>query len=175
MKKIFRCTDQFLRDIRRDLVRPHAFAAERVAFISIRAACTEDSLVLLAEGYHPVADEDYLDDRTVGAMMNQEAIRKALDIALLQQVGMVHVHLHEHMGRPTFSRTDRREQLKFVPDFFKVRPQMPHGAVVLSHNMAAGRIWLNATDTVSISEFNLTGPRMTIDMVKPDGRVDFKV
>jgi hypothetical protein len=174
MRTIFRCTDQFFRDVRGDLARPHAFAAERVAFISIRATSTADSLVFLAEGYHPIADEDYLDDPTVGAMMSQEAIRKALDIALLQQAGMVHVHMHEHMGRPTFSRTDRREQPKFVPDFFKVRPQMPHGAVVLSHNMAAGRVWLNPTNSVSISEFNVTGPRMTVDTVRTDGRVDFE-
>jgi len=173
MKTIFRCTDQFLRDVRHDLARPHAFAAERVAFISIRATSTEDSLVLLAAGYHPVADHDYIDDPTVGAMMNQEAIRKALDIALLQQAGMIHVHMHEHVGRPTFSRTDRREQLKFVPDFFKVRPQMPHGSLVISHDMAAGRIWLTPDTTVSISEFNITGPRMTID--RSDGRLDFSV
>ncbi len=174
MNVIFRCTDQFLREARRDLSRPHAFAAERVAFTSIRAAATQDSLVLLAEGYHPVADQDYLHDPTVGAMMNQEAIRKSLDIALLQQAGMIHVHMHEHMGRPVFSRTDRREQLKFVPDFFKVRPQMPHGAVVVSHNMAAGLIWLNAKTTASITEFDVTGPRMSIDTDKPDGRVDLK-
>jgi hypothetical protein len=55
-------------------------------------------LVLLAEGYHPVADDDYIDDPTVGAMMGQEAIRKALKVALLQPVGMFHVHVHEHRG-----------------------------------------------------------------------------
>lgn len=81
--------------------------------------------------------------------------------------------MHEHRGRPTFSPTDRREQLNFVPDFFKVRPQMPHGAVVLSHDMANGRLWLNPVTNVSISEFNTTGPRMVIDTGRSGGGVGF--
>ena len=98
MKTIFRATDRFLKDVRQDLSRPHRFAAERVGFISIRAADTGMSLVLLAEGYHPVADGDYIDDATVGAMMGQEAIRKALNVALLHPVGMFHVHMRSTGG-----------------------------------------------------------------------------
>jgi hypothetical protein len=174
MKTIFRTTDRFLADVRRDLARPHRFAAERVGFISIRAASTAASLVLLGESYHPVADDDYIDDTSVGAMMGQEAIRKALNIALLQPVGMIHVHMHEHKGRPGFSPTDRREQLKFVPDFFKVRRQMPHGAIVLSHDQAIGRVWLDPETVVGISEFNTIGSHVIIDMNRPVGRrLDF--
>jgi len=142
MTVIFRATAAFMRDVREDLVRPHPFAAERVAFISVRASWANDDLLLLAQGYHPVADEEYIDDDSVGAMMGQEAIRKALDIALLNPVGMFHVHMHGHKGRPGFSRTDLREQQKFVPDFFKVRPEMPHGTIILSLDRAIGRIWL---------------------------------
>jgi hypothetical protein len=173
MKMIFRATDRFLDAVRRNLARPHSFAAERVGFISIRAARTRGSLVLLAEYYHSVADADYVNDPAVGAMMGQEAIRKALNIALLQPVGMIHVHMHEHRGRPGFSSIDRREQLKFVPDFFKVRPQMPHGAIVLSHDRAIGRVWLGAETIVSISEFNTVGPRMIIDTGRSSSGVDF--
>ena len=173
MKTIFRASDLFLNDVRRDLVRPHPFAAERVGFISIRVASARHGLVLLAEGYHPVADDDYVDDPTVGAMMGQEAIRKALNVALLQPVGMIHVHMHEHRGRPSFSKIDRREQIKFVPDFFKVNPRMPHGAIVLSHDRAIGRIWLDPETIEGISEFNTVGPHMMIDTVGSGGRVDF--
>lgn len=173
MKTIFRATDRFLQEVRQDLARPHRFAAERVGFISIRAASAGRSLVLLAEGYHAVGDDDYIDDATVGAMMGQEAIRKALNVALLQPVGMVHVHMHEHRGRPGFSSIDLREQLKFVPDFFKVLRQMPHGAMVLSHDRAAGRIWLDPETVVGISEFDTVGTRTVVDVVRPSGRVDF--
>lgn len=173
MKAIFRATSPFLFDVRRDLARPHRFAAERVGFISIRAANAGSNIILLAEGYHPVADDDYIDDSTVGAMMGQEAIRKALNVALFKPVGMFHVHVHEHMGRPSFSRTDLREQLKFVPDFFKVRRSMPHGAIVLSHDRTIGRVWLNPKKVVGISEFNTVGSRMTIDIAPSGRRVDF--
>jgi hypothetical protein len=163
---IFRATTSFVQDLRQDLSRSHRFAAERVGFVAVRAAKTDSALILFAESYYPVADDDYVDNRTVGAMMGQEAIRKALDVALLSPVGMFHVHMHEHRGRPTFSGTDEREQLKFVPDFFKVRRQLPHGAIVLSHDRASGRAWLSPVDIVAFSEFNLIGPRVSVDIVK---------
>jgi hypothetical protein len=170
MRMTFRATDRFMQDVRRDLARPHRFAAERVGFISIRAAKAANVVILLAEDYHPLDDDDYVDDSTVGAMMGQEAIRKALNVALLQAAGMFHVHMHGHTGRPGFSRIDLREQLKFVPDFFKVRRQMPHGAVVLSRDRATGRAWLCAGTIVNISEFNTVGPRTRIDIEPSGGR-----
>ena len=91
--------------------------------------------------------------------MGQEAIRKALNVALLQPVGMFHVHMHGHKGPPGFSRTDLTEQVHFVPDFFKVRKDMPHGAIVLSHDRATGRVWLNPDRVLDISEFNVVGWR----------------
>jgi hypothetical protein len=173
MRTIFRATDRFLEDVRRDLARPHPFAAERVGFISIRAtSADDDTLLLLAADYHPLADDEYVDDSTVGAMMGQEAIRKALEVALMRSVGIIHVHMHEHSGRPHFSRIDVREQLKFVPDFFKVRREMPHGAVVLSHDRANGRIWLDRDTIVNISEFDVMGRRLTIDVAPSGGRLD---
>lgn len=159
----FRAMDNFMDKVRRDLTRPHRFAAERVGFISIRAAQGHEHLMLLAQEYYPVADEDYLNDRSVGAMMGQEAIQKALEVALLKPVGMFHVHLHGHRGEPRFSSTDLREQLRFVPDFFKVRPQMPHGAIVLSHDAARGRCWLTRDTIVDITESQIVGARNIIE------------
>lgn len=163
MRVVFRATSRFLEEARADLSRSHTFAAERVGFVSVSAARAGSNLILLAAGYYPVADGDYLDDPRVGALMGQEAIRKALEVALLQPVGMIHVHMHEHLGHPTFSRIDLQEQVKFVPDFFKVRPQMPHGALVLSRDRAAGRVWLAPRTAVTISEFNIVGWRMMVD------------
>jgi hypothetical protein len=93
--------------------------------------------------------------------------------ALLQPVGMVHVHVHEHSGRPAFSFVDRREQRQFVPDFFKVRREIPHGAIVLSHDRAIGSLWLDPDTIVSISEFNSVGPHTTVDAVPSERHVDF--
>jgi hypothetical protein len=163
VKTIFRATSKFLDDVRRDLERPHPFALERVGFITTRAAGGRGFLLVLAQSYHPVDDEDYLADRNVGAMMGSEAIRKGLNLALLQKVGVFHVHLHAHHGRPWFSSVDLREQMKFLPDFFKVRPELPHGAIVLSFDKVAGRIWLRPRRVRRISEFNVVGPRLSFD------------
>jgi len=173
MKIIYRATDQFMATVRRDLVRKHPFAEERVGFISVKAAQTGEGLLLLAENYYPVEDNDYLYDTNVGAMMGPDAIRKALNIALLNPVGIVHVHMHFYPGRLWFSRTDLREQLKFVPDFFKVRRDMPHGAMVLSPYTAAGRMWLSPDTIEPISEFDTSGSHVRISRSAADGSVDF--
>lgn len=142
MKILFKIAGQLLHSIRADLVRPHAFAAERVGFISCRVGGLKPSgVIILAQDYHPVADVDYLEDMTVGAMMGAGAIRKALEYAYNHKVSMFHVHLHANFGLPKFSKTDLRESEKFVPDFWNVRPEMPHGAIILSYNSIAGRCW----------------------------------
>jgi len=175
MTIIYRSTDQLMAEVRRDLVRKHPFAEERVGFISVKAAQTQDGLLLIADNYFPVADNDYLYDDTVGAMMGAEALRKALNIALLNQVGIIHVHMHLYPGRLWFSRTDLREQLKFVPDFFKVRRNMPHGAMVLSPFTAAGRMWLAPDIIERIAEFNTVGSHLKVSRSADDGSADFYV
>ena len=107
------------------------FAAERVGFLVCRAGrLTDGGLVILATGYDPVSDEDYVDDPSVGAMMGPAAIRKALERAYnggAEDLSLFHVHMHGHRGRTGFSEVDDRESRKFVPDFFNVAPAMPHG------------------------------------------------
>lgn len=55
----------------------------------------------------------------------------------MEVVSMVHVHLQEHRGRPGFSRTDLSENALFVPDFWNVQPNLPHGAVVFRFDFEA--------------------------------------
>lgn len=169
----FRANASFLASVRQDLMRPHAFAHERVGFISIRAAQGAEGIVLIAENYYPVADEDYLDDPSVGAMIGQEALRKALELALLQGVGVFHVHMHGLSQRLWFSSTDLREQHKYVPDFFTLCPQMPHGALVLNEKTAAGRVWLGPRNVKNIDAFDEVGPRFVITRAAADGSTDF--
>ena len=95
-------------------------------------------------------------------MLGAEAIRKALEIALFSPVGIFHIHMHFHSGEPRFSRTDLKEQPKFVPDFFKVRRTLPHGALVLSEDAAYGRVWLKSDQIVEITEFNFVGRTLDI-------------
>ena len=143
MKISLKITKLLIQNIRADLSREHRFAAERVGFISCRVAdLPEGGLIITANNYHPVADEDYLDDPSVGAMMGPTAIRKALQIAYTDNMCMIHVHMHEHQGIPKFSKVDLTESAKFIPDFWNVQPTLPHGTLVLSHNLAAALCWV---------------------------------
>lgn len=162
MKITFKISQGLFTEIHRDLSRPHEFATERVGFIACGAsAFGADGLLFLGETYHPVADQHYIDDSRVGAMMNSDAIRSALEIAYNRNVTMFHVHRHEHYGKPRFSRVDRQESARFVPDFFKARPSLPHGVLVLSHDSVAGLCWLaRGKHPVEIQEFVVVGPQV---------------
>lgn len=164
MRVLFKVGDRLLERVRHDLTRPHEFAAERVGFFVCRAASlSPEGVVILAHDYRPLEDEDYVDDPTVGAMMGSSAIRKALEFALNNKAGMFHVHLHEHLGRPRFSRTDASESAKFVPDFWNVRPEMPHGALVVSKDSFYGMCWYPGMAVpTEIAEFVVVGSPMVL-------------
>jgi hypothetical protein len=159
---LFKITGDLLESVRQDLLRPHEFAAERVGFISCRVGALDRSgLAILSHDYHSVADEDYVDDPSVGAMMGAAAIRKALQFALSYEVGMFHVHMHDSPGIPTPSKTDLRETAKFVPDFWNVRPEMPHGAVIVSRDALSGRCWYpGRRGPIAFSEIGVVGPHL---------------
>jgi molybdopterin-synthase adenylyltransferase len=150
----FRITADLLATIRADLHRPHPFAAERVGFISAGIASSRDGIVLLAQGYRAVAEDDYVPDDTVPVMIGPSAIRKAMQWALTDKVGIFHVHIHGGNGIPLFSGIDLRESAKFVPSFLNVAAERAHGAIVLSATAARGQVWLSREGRpVYISEF----------------------
>ena len=143
MKVYFKITTALLTAIRSDLQRPHPFAHERVGFISAGLSAFNSGLLVLAREYRSVADNEYLRDPTVGAMMGPDAIRNALQWALQDGVAIFHVHTHKGRGIPSFSGIDMRETAKFVPDFFKVAPQCVHGAIVLSNTAGHCLVWFD--------------------------------
>ena len=108
MTTIFRARSDLLRKVRGDLERPHEHAAERVGFLLCRAASLgSEGLLVLAADYHSVADEDYLRDESVGAMMGPAAIRKAMQRAYAggaQDVSLFHVHMHGRRRPAGFQR-----------------------------------------------------------------------
>lgn len=160
MKTAFRIASALLARVHSDLDRRHAFAAERVGFIACRTACADGGMLLLAQEYLAVADEDYEydPDPEVGAMMGPGAIRKALPHAYNHDVAMLHIHRHEHTGTPRFSPLDLRESAKFEPDFWKVRPGVPHGTLVLSRDSLFGLCWDSASrQPEPIDQFSVIG------------------
>ncbi|HXU21056.1 MAG TPA: hypothetical protein VN788_10780 [Verrucomicrobiae bacterium] len=137
----FKLTTSMHRQILDDLRRTHPFAAERAAFIGCKPSRSRTGILLLAHTYIPLWDEQYVNDQRFGCVFNSEAMRNAMQFALQSDASMFHVHLHEHVGPAWFSRTDLRESQCFVPDFWNVKPQLPHGALVLSADAAAGLCW----------------------------------
>jgi hypothetical protein len=153
MNTTFKANSALFAAMRQDLRRPHPFAHERIGFLSAGIAATDEGLLILARSYRPIADEDYLPDSSVGAMMNAAAIRKALQWAMSERVAIFNVHSHGGRGVPGFSGIDLRESAKYVPDFFKLAASRPHGAIVLSNDAAYGKIWFNKSETSIISKF----------------------
>lgn len=141
MRYMFRIDQGLLDQIHEDLSRPHPFAAERVGFIACRIGVAPAAEVLVAQTYVPVEDADYLPSAAMGALMGPAAIRKALQHCYGTKCAMFHVHRHEHAGLPSFSPIDVRENAKFIPDFWKVAPTRPHGAIVLSWDRACAAVW----------------------------------
>jgi hypothetical protein len=165
MKISFRLPQELYQGMQKDLSRKHRFALERVGFIECASGATDEGgLILLAQSYHPVADDHYVNDPRAGATINSSAFRAVLQRAYGRQVSIFHVHRHEHRGVPRFSETDIRESYKFVPDFFKVQRERSHGVIVLSHDSAYGLCWHpGESQPGSIREFGLIGrPNVTV-------------
>jgi len=141
MNVVFRLPTTLLVDAFEDLRRPHPFATERVGFLAAKPARSRDGLVLAAHMYLRVRDEWYLEDDGNSCVFGSDALRHALEYAYNNKASIFHVHIHDHDGIPWFSRLDLRETSRFVPDFWHVRSDFPHGAIVLSNDAAAGLCW----------------------------------
>jgi hypothetical protein len=163
MSAHFKISRRLYDETHADLARRHAFAHERVGFIYGGVARIGGGpLTILAQAYEPVADDDYLDEPGVGAMMGPDAIRKALERAYRDRTAVFHVHCHTHCGTPDFSGIDRRENDKFVPNFFNVAAARPHGAIVFSLDRLTGAVWLGRdADSVAIDRLTIVGAPMT--------------
>jgi hypothetical protein len=160
MKKItFKITQQLFETICNDLCRRHSFAEERVGFVACRFGLSpRGDLLILAYSFLQVTDDSYVDDHRFGALLGPKGFSTAFGFAYRNEVGMFHVHLHHHQGQPGFSGTDNHEMSKYVPDFFNVRPQHPHGALVFSFNSITGKCWISQNSGgISVSDFYIVG------------------
>ncbi len=151
-----------LDEIRADLSRPHSFAYERVGFVTCKVGKFDgEGWIILAANYHPVEDEDYVKDESVGAMIGSAAIRKMMQRAYDEPYSVVHVHMHEHSGRPSPSATDAREMAKLIPNFWNVRRNFPHAAVILSFDSMSGTVWdPSSKSRFAIDDFTVVGAPM---------------
>jgi hypothetical protein len=139
----FRIAKTLIDEIRKDLRRPHAFAAERVGFAKARLGRVDgsDTLVLIT-GYEPVEDDRYIDDKLSGARIDGDAIRRAMTIALQEDVGVFHVHLHDFPGIPDLGRMDGREIPRLVTTLRHTNSRRAHGILLLSEDSLSAWVCL---------------------------------
>jgi proteasome lid subunit RPN8/RPN11 len=163
VKITLKIRSELLDEILTDLRRGHPFAAERVGFIIARPTRSQSGIILFASRYVVVPDDGYAEDYSAGAVMNERTIFGAMQIGYAENVSVIHVHLHDHLGKPGFSPTDRRESAKFVPAFLGARPEYPHAAIVLSADSFVGACWLEGKkQSVPISRVVVVGPHLRV-------------
>lgn len=136
-----RATGRLYREIIDDLRRPHPFAGERVGFAlgKTGSLLDGDKLVLLTK-YHSIPDEEYVDDRKVGARIGSESITWAMQAAYFgrqEREGIFHVHLHPHSGVTRMSTVDKRDTPELIKSFHNVSPLAAHGAIIFSDDHGA--------------------------------------
>ena len=138
MKKvIIRIPEELCQKIICDLLREHSFASERVGFVIGKSKELPGSkiLILITE-YLPISDELYINDDTVGARINSEAIRSAMQIAMDRKCSIFHVHKHYGTGSPSFSRTDLIELPSIAESMVNANPDNVHGVLLLNDDSA---------------------------------------
>ena len=124
-----------------DLRRPHAHAAERIGFLYGRLTSAVAPLIVMTR-YVSVQDGQYVVDYKVGARINGDAIRAAMQGVLDTGEGVFHTHLHEWPGPPSFSATDDKELPNLIPAFRAVGPTQATGLFLLSPDSAIADVWL---------------------------------
>jgi hypothetical protein len=154
----FRIVDSLLARIRGDLRRAHPFAAERVGFVLCRVATGTEGWTILAYDHLSIADDSYIDDPRFGAVISSAGFLPPLQAAYEHPICICHAHLHDHPGRTRFSGPDEVESARFMLDFLKVRPDLPHCAVVIGEDHLWGKYWIDPKIRGRvISEFHVVG------------------
>lgn len=153
MKVRFRILKGLHNRVREDMARRHEFAFERVGFVSAKLGNRgTDELLVLATNYHPVADENYIDDPGSGARINSAAIREAMQLILDTGEGLFHVHRHAHRGKPGFSSMDLKETPRIVSSLRVVGPDQAHGMILLSNDHCIARVWTPLSDEPLVAD-----------------------
>jgi hypothetical protein len=163
MTPLIRITRSLYDAVQVDLRRPHPFAGERVGFLYGRLAnsATDRPLVLIT-AYTPLDDDRYLPDPTVGARIDSQAIRSAMQGVIDRNEGCFHVHIHAWPGSPRFGMTDLAELPRLVPSFQTVGQHHAHGLFLLSDDLAYADVWLPGQREPVAGRLNIVGFPLTL-------------
>lgn len=159
-----RTTSSMYKAMHNDLDRPHEFAYERVGFLLTRSMKVAfGTEIIVAVGYVPVADEDYVQDNSVGAKISSEAIRKIMQLMFDQKCGCFHVHKHEGFGKPYPSYTDKESLPALSKSLSGISGIHSTGFLILSDNSFFANAFVDKAKTSSaIANFSVVGSPMKL-------------
>lgn len=128
--------------IRTDLSRTHEFAYERVGFVFGNSKILPyNKELIIINGYLPVEDNHYIEDSSVGARINGEAIRAAMQLAMNRKCSVFHIHEHLGEGTPYFSSTDLLELPGIAQSLKNAHSQSIHGLILLSEDGINAKVY----------------------------------
>lgn len=137
-----------------DLNRKHPFAYERVGFLFTTSKKLDaNTTIILAKEYCPVDDLDYIKDKSVGAKIGTDAIRKSMQKLFNQKGGCFHVHQHSHSGKPHPSLIDKKSLPAIADSFSNIAKDQANGILILSDDSFYSSILLP-------NKNNLTSPQI---------------
>lgn len=134
-----------LRSMARDLVlglqKPidPKLAGERLAIVHARFASESTDTVVVVVGFDMVPDAAYVSGPDV-ANFDVRWLMNASERAAQRNCGILLTHLHEHKGVPWFSPADLRTARAVLYPMYRICPQFPQGALVMSFDSAAAII-----------------------------------
>lgn len=131
MKTTIKIPRHLFEKAKTDLLRPCAVGFERVGFFSTKCSRSNDLVLVHCIDYHPVKDDHYMVDHTVGVRIGSGAITEAMTRAFNDSVGQIHVHYHGGDGLPYPSGTDSRELPPLAKSLRNANSAEAHGWMVL--------------------------------------------
>lgn len=148
-------------EIRLDLQRKHHHAYERAGFVfGTSVEVSPNCWIVYLNEYMSIDDDHYVEDSSVGARINSEAITRGMQHAFSQKKGLFHVHLHDfdYSDLPGFSATDAeqlppvaRSGLNFVPDEI-------HGVLVIGTCALNGIAFIKGfKPAIKLSQISVVG------------------
>lgn len=159
-----RIAEHIWKQMNKDLSQAHSFAHERIGFLYVREGIIEGTgNLLLSSHYLSIPDDQYINDPTVGAKINSDAIRSVMQRILDTQEGAFHVHMHGFPFFQQFSNIDRDSLMRLIPSFKTVGQKSVHGALLLTDNNINGIAWLPRYEApVKIAKITVVGSPIVV-------------
>ncbi len=128
---LIRIPSSLLSQIKKDLNKPHAFAFERIGFISSTHKLLKNgNIIICMFAYRHIPDDQYIDDQEVGARINSNAIRESLQGILDTKNGCFHAHCHQSSIKPEFSTIDLEDNPEIIKSFSYADGSQVHGMIL---------------------------------------------